>query len=171
MNLVEQHELGVPAIHQVAMIGGQLPAEDVLFLGFAAVFGGRDVDPRRHAAVHVKVRVESPGGAGVPVLRSRRPRRSSRASRRCCRRRPPVTAGRARRHVAGRLHLRGQLADDFPEPFGIEHVGRFRERAQRGPPAAELTPHVLQLGRLLQGPQRTDARVEHEQQHQRSTGP
>jgi hypothetical protein len=168
MDFVEQFELRVAAVHHVAVIGSQLCSQDVPLSVRAAVFAASHFDRRRHAAFDVKVRVQSPGrlALAADIFQIGR-----------------LGDGRKRLHhaaVNGRQHLidmpraqapprsdfRGQLADDLAQPLGIEHVGRLGQRAQRGPAATQLALDVVELGGLLQGPQRPHAGIEHEQQHQ-----
>ena len=69
--------------------------------------------------------------------------------------------------IAGdRLQLFAQFGDDFLQPFGLEDVGGFAQRAQRGALAAELALYLSQFAGLLDGPQGTDHGIEQEQQHQ-----
>ena len=70
------------------------------------------------------------------------------------------------RHALPRPHLGRKFCDDLTKPLRIEHVGCFREGPQRRSAAAQFSLDVLQLRGLLQRPQRPQARIEHEQQHQ-----
>jgi len=66
-DVVEQFELGIPTIHDVQVIGGQMLAEHGFLIRLAAVFCRGEVHPLRHVYDPVKLRVQAPGvmrGAG-----------------------------------------------------------------------------------------------------------
>jgi len=138
LDLVEERELRLPAVHEVAVIGGELPAEHVFFVGPAAVFAARHVDPRRHVPVDVEMGVESPGrfALAVDILQIRRlgDRREGlhQAAVDGHEELVEIHSG----HTLPRLEFARQLADNLLQPLGIEHVGRFGERPQRGPATA-----------------------------------
>ena len=64
------------------------------------------------------------------------------------------------------LQLFAQFGDDFLQTFRFKDIGGFAERAQRGPPTAELALDFSQFAGLLDGPQGADHGIEQEQQHE-----
>ncbi len=165
MNVVEQGELSVPAIHDVAVVGFQVLPEHGLLVGGAAVSAIGQGHARRHVLVQIEVRVQAPRVVSRARTRAQ-PHRFGNPRQRLQERavdqrhhRLEVLKLRVRRQ---RLQLLAQLADDAFQQAGIEDVNRFRQRPERGPRAAELLLHVLQFRRLLDRPQRLHDRVEQE---------
>jgi len=64
--------------------------------------------------------------------------------------------------------LAEQFVDDPLQPRGIEHIDGFRQRAEGRPRAAELALDFFERAGFLETTQRTDDRIEQEQQHQQA---
>jgi hypothetical protein len=70
--------------------------------------------------------------------------------------------------VAHRLDLSDEGLDDAAEPLGIEDLNGLGQLSQRGPSTSQLALYVLKRAGLLQRPQRTEDRVEEEEQDEQA---
>ena len=136
----------------------------------ATAIGGQ-VDPQGDVTIDLEMRVQPPFDEsaagprleprGLHHLRQRRQKRSIDERER-------LGDLLESRIATQGLQFGAQFGDDLLEPLGIEHAGRLRERAERGPRTAEFLLNLRQFAGLLNAPQRGDDRIEQRQEHQQA---
>lgn len=117
------------------MVWLQRCAENVLFVGLAAVLASGNVNSNRHIAIDVEMGMQPPPGLRLPVAILQIGRLSDHRNGLHYR---TVDSGQhvidvAATDLLDRLKLLGQLTDDFLEQLRLEDFGRLAQRAKRRP--------------------------------------
>ena len=174
-DVVKERSVGVSAIADIAVIGLQMGAEDIVFPLRAGVFGSGAVEAAGAEGFEVKLRVQPPGILGLPVaagvvqgLVSHRGtgQTGQGAKHGAIHQGEHVLEFSQPRIVGQRAQFLGQLRNNRFEPLGFKDSARLGEAAQGKAFDSKAAGDIPQGQGLLQGPQRIDQRVEQGQDDQ-----
>ena len=166
---VEQRKLLVASIHHITSARLQVGSEHGFFVGRVAVAGIGQVHAGGRVFEDFELGVQAAGrffgglrfvGQGGDAGQ----RRQQRAVNQC---HDAIELGQSRVASDGRQPV-GNLADDLPQPLGLEDLNGLGQRTERSSRTAQQFLHFAQRAGLLQPAERFDHRVEEVEQDQQA---